>query len=159
VNAETANTESINTESMNADDIELIERFADVPTYCALRKAAGMAPKTPEAAERGLQNTLYGVSLRHANDTIGMGRIIGDNGCFFIIVDIAVLPAWQGRGLGKRILTALDAWLRANVPESAYVNLVADGDAKYLYEKFGFAETAPAAVNMEYIMGSRGTRR
>ncbi len=144
-------------ETVNTNDIELIERFADVPTYCALREAAGMAPKTPEAAERGLKNTLYGVSLRHAGETIGMGRIIGDNGCFFIVVDIAVLPTWQGRGLGKRIMTALDAWLRANVPESAYVNLVADGDAKYLYEKFGFAETAGVAVNMEYIMGPRNS--
>jgi GNAT superfamily N-acetyltransferase len=158
VNAESSNSEAprsevLNSRTSNIDDIELIERFADAPTYCALRTAAGMAPKTIEAAERGLKNTLYGVSLRHAGDTIGMGRIIGDSGCFFVIVDIAVLPAWQGRGLGKRIMTALDAWLRANVPESAYVNLVADGDAKYLYEKFGFAETAPASVNMEYIMG------
>ena len=80
-----------------------------------------------------------------------MGRIIGDNGCFFVVVDIAVLPEYQGRGLGKRIMAALDAWLSANVPASAYVSLAADGDAKYLYEKFGFLETTPHTVNMEYI--------
>ena len=34
---------------------------------------------------------------------------------------------------------------------SAYVSLAADGDAKYLYEKFGFVETTPVTVNMEYI--------
>jgi predicted N-acetyltransferase YhbS len=74
------------------------------------------------------------------------------------VVDIAVTPALQGKGLGKRILAALDAWLLANVPESAYVTLVADGDAKYLYAKFGFAETAPVSVNMEYVMGAGGRR-
>jgi len=89
---------------------------------------------------------------------VGMGRIIGDNGTVFTVVDIAVAPALQGRGLGKRILAALDAWLQANVPESAYVTLVADGDAKYLYAKFGFAESAPYAVNMEYVMGVNGRR-
>lgn len=142
---------------MNADDIELIETFPDAGTYRALRAATGMLSKTPEAVERGLKNTLYGVSLRHAGETIGMGRIVGDNGTVFVVVDIAVSPAWQGRGLGTRIMAALDAWLRANAPESAYVSLVADGDAKYLYGKFGFAETAPGMAYMEYIMGPRGT--
>jgi GNAT superfamily N-acetyltransferase len=141
-----------------AADIELIERFPEVGSYCELRAAAGMLPKTVEAAERGLRNTLYGVSLLHAGETIGMGRIIGDGGCFFIVVDIAVLPAWQGKGLGTRIMAALDAWLHARVPESAYVSLVADGDAKHLYAKFGFVETAPAAVNMEYVMGPRAAQ-
>jgi GNAT superfamily N-acetyltransferase len=140
------------------DEVELSERFPDVDTYRRLRVAAGLSSKTIEAAERGLRNTLYGVSLRHSDETIGMGRIIGDDGCVFLVVDIAVLPAWQGRGLGMRIMTALDAWLRANVPESAYVSLIASGDAKRLYAKFGFVETAPAEVNMEYVMGPRDRR-
>ncbi|HEX5663663.1 MAG TPA: GNAT family N-acetyltransferase [Xanthomonadaceae bacterium] len=142
------------------DEIVLVERFPDAEAYCALRAAAGMSPKTLDAARRGLPNTLDGVHLRRGAllqaqadraEIIGMGRIIGDNGCFFVVVDIAVLPEYQGRGLGKRIMAALDAWLSANVPASAYVSLAADGDAKYLYEKFGFLETTPHTVNMEYI--------
>lgn len=133
-------------------DIELIERFVEVDDYCRLRREAGMAPRSPEAARRGLPNTLYGVRLQHDGHVIGMGRIIGDGGCFYTVVDIAVAPSYQGRGLGKRIMTALDAWLRANAQPSAYVTLVADGDAKHLYAKFGFAETAPVSVNMEYVV-------
>jgi GNAT superfamily N-acetyltransferase len=136
---------------MNTDGIELVERFPGVEDYCRLRVAAGMSPKSTEAARRGLPNTLYGVQLHCGGEIVGMGRIIGDNGCFFVVVDIAVIPEWQGRGLGKRIMAALDAWLSAHVPASAYVSLAADGDAKYLYEKFGFVETTPATVNMEYI--------
>lgn len=143
---------------MTTDDIALVERFPDVETYRRMRVEAGLSPKTAEAARRGLANTLYGVSLVREGEVVGMGRIIGDNGTVFTVVDIAVAPALQGRGLGKRILTALDAWLQANVPESAYVTLVADGDAKYLYAKFGFAETAPVSVNMEYVMGAGGRR-
>lgn len=136
---------------MNAATIELVERFPEPADYCRLRSAAGMSPKTLEAARRGLPNTLYGVHLRRGDQVVGMGRVIGDGGCFFIVVDIAVLPALQGQGLGKRIMAALDAWLQAHVPASAYVSLAADGEAKYLYEKFGFVETTPATVNMEYI--------
>jgi GNAT superfamily N-acetyltransferase len=139
-------------------DIELVERFPGVEDYRRLRVEAGLSAKTAEAATRGLANTLYGVSLVRNGAVVGMGRIIGDNGTVFTVVDIAIAPALQGRGLGRRILVALDAWLQANVPESAYVTLVADGDAKYLYAKFGFAESAPFAVNMEYIMGANGER-
>lgn len=139
-------------------DILLVERFPDVDDYRRLRLAAGMTPKSEEAARRGLPNTLHGVSLLRDGELVGMGRVIGDGGCFFIVADIAVVPEWQGRGLGRRIMAALDAWLQANVPDSAYVNLVADGDAKYLYEKFGFVDTAPHSINMEYMMGPGGRR-
>ncbi|MFD0740448.1 GNAT family N-acetyltransferase [Lysobacter koreensis] len=143
---------------MGDHGIELIERFPDVDDYCRLRVAAGMTPKTREAATRGLPNTLYGVSLVRDGQVVGMGRIIGDNGTVFTVADIAVVPALQGRGLGRRILVALDAWLRANVPESAYVTLIADGDAKFLYAKFGFVDSAPASINMEYMMLAGGRR-
>lgn len=137
------------------DGIVLTERFPDTEDYCRLRAVAGMSPKSPEAARRGLPNTLYGVSLLRGTDVVGMGRIIGDGGCFFTVVDIAVVPELQGRGLGKRIMVALDAWLRVNVPESAYVSLAADGDAKHLYAQFGFVDTTPVSVNMEYIAPRR----
>lgn len=143
---------------MSDDTIALIERFPNPEDYRRLRVEAGLLPKTAEAARRGVANTLYGVSLLRDGHVVGMGRVIGDNGTVFTVVDIAVSPALQGKGLGRRILTALDVWLRANVPESAYVTLVANGDAKHLYAKFGFAESAPFAVNMEYVMGADGKR-
>jgi len=145
--------------SDNADvGIVLVEGFPGLDDYLRMRVAAGMHPKSREAASRALPNTLYGVRLERDGDVVGMGRVIGDNGCFFTIVDIAVVPELQGRGLGKRIMTALDAWLQKNVPPSAYVTLVADGDAKYLYAQFGFVESAPVAVNMEYVMEDGGVR-
>ncbi|MDG2516574.1 GNAT family N-acetyltransferase [Lysobacter soli] len=138
---------------MDAAQVELIERFPGADDYCRLRADAGMAPRTLDAAQRGLPNTLYGVSLLLDGEVVGMGRVIGDGGCFFVVVDIAVAPALQGQGLGKRIMAALDDWLRANAPPSAVVSLAADGDAKHLYAKFGFVETTPFSVNMEYQVG------
>lgn len=135
-------------------DIVLIERFPGVDDYRRLRREAGLSSRTAAAAARGLANTLYGVSLLHSGEVVGMGRIIGDGGCFYTIVDIAVAPSWQKRGLGKRILDALDSWLRANAEPSAYVNLVADGDARHLYKKYGFVESAPHSINMAYSVSS-----
>lgn len=140
----------------DAEAIALVESFPDAPTYRRLRAETGLSPKSREAAERGLANTLYGVSLVRAGEVIGMGRVIGDNGTVFAVVDIAVQPDYQGQGLGKRIMAALDAWLRANAPESAYVMLIADGNAKHLYAQFGFADTAPASISMAYVADGPG---
>lgn len=130
--------------------VELFQRFPDVDDYRRLRNAAGLSAKSAEAAAKGLGNTLYGVSLIQDGELIGMGRIIGDGGCFFVVVDIAVHPDYQRRGLGKQIMQALDAWLRANAPVSAHVSLLADGDARHLYAQYGFIETAPHSIGMAY---------
>jgi GNAT superfamily N-acetyltransferase len=79
-----------------------------------------------------------------------MGRITGDGGTAYQLVDIAVLPEHQGKGLGKRIVAALVAWLHANAPRSAYVSLIADGPAKDLYAQYGFKPTAPASIGMAF---------
>ena len=136
---------------MNTDAIELVERFPDAGDYRRLRAAAGLSRKGAEAAEGGLRGTLYGVSLLREGEVVGMGRVIGDGGCFYFVVDVAVEPGLQGRGLGRRIMQALDAWVRANAPATAHVSLIADGDARYLYEKFGFVELQ-RAVAMTYTL-------
>ncbi|MGW4425908.1 GNAT family N-acetyltransferase [Streptosporangium sp. NPDC004631] len=110
-----------------------------------------MSAKSQAAAEAGLAGTWYGVTVFHKDEPVGMGRIIGDGGCFFQIVDICVLPQHQGQGLGKEIMRALVAELGERASSTAYVSLIADGDARHLYEKFGFTETAPASVGMARI--------
>ncbi len=132
--------------------IVLRDAFPDAGDYRRLRSLAGLSPKSDDAARRGLRGTLFGVRLLDGERVIGMGRIVGDGGCFFLVVDIAVDPAYQKRGLGKRILAALDAWLSANAPPTAHVALFADGDAKHLYAQYGFVETGPASVGMAYTV-------
>lgn len=107
-----------------------------------LRTDAGLSDKSPEAVALALPNTWYGVVLYCEGEPIGMGRIIGDGGTAFQIVDMCVHPAHQGRGLGKRIMAALTEELERHAPATAYVSLIADGPARFLYEQFGFADTA-----------------
>jgi GNAT superfamily N-acetyltransferase len=60
-----------------------------------------------------------------------MGRVIGDGGTAFQIVDVCVNPAHQGRGLGSRIMAALIEELERRAPATAYVSLIADGPARF----------------------------
>ena len=140
------------------ESFDMVESFPGIDDYRRLRSATGLSPKSAEAAARGLANTLYGVSVIHGDHIVGMGRIIGDGGCFFVVVDIAVQPEFQKRGLGKRIMDALDAWLRANAPVSSSVSLFADGEAKHLYAKYGFVEAGPVSVGMDYTVKARTVR-
>lgn len=127
---------------------EVINEFPGVDDYRRIRTTAGLKDRSADAVEKGLQGTWFGVSIIHGNATVGMGRIIGDGGCFFQIVDIAVLPEHQGKGLGKKIMAALTAHLEAHAPVSAYVSLIADGRANELYRQYGFTDTAPESIGM-----------
>ena len=130
------------------DAYRLVPDVPAVDDYLRLRVVAGLSPKTREGAGIGLPNSWFGVTLIYEDHAIGMGRIIGDGGTAFQIVDIAVEPAHQGKGLGKRIMTALMAQLAAEAPEGAYVSLIADGEARHLYAKYGFEPVMPASIGM-----------
>lgn len=131
------------------DNIELTPRTPLPEEYLHLRAAAGLSPFSRAAAELALPNTLFAVLLEDQGRAIGMGRLIGDGGCFFQVVDIAVDPAYQGRGLGKRIMAALMAHV-ATLPKGAYVSLIADTPADRLYAQFGFVPTAPRSLGMAF---------
>jgi ribosomal protein S18 acetylase RimI-like enzyme len=119
-----------------------------VEVYQRLRVGAGLSPKSTAAAAAGLAGTWYAVVAYRDDHPVGMGRVIGDGGTAFQIVDMCVLPEHQGRGLGKKIMTALMEHLRQRAPRTAYISLIADGDARHLYARYGFAETAPDSVGM-----------
>lgn len=128
-------------------DYRIEARVPGIEDYLRLRQVSGLSPFSREAAEKGLPNSIFGVCLMRGEEVVGMGRIIGDGGCFFQVTDIAIDPAHQGRGLAKWIMQALSDFI-ATLPKSAYVSLIADVPANRLYAQFGFEETAPRSVGM-----------
>lgn len=133
-------------------DYALSTEIPSIEEYVRLRRDAGLSPRSLEAAKRGLPGTLFAVSVRDRGNLIGMGRVIGDGGCNYEIVDMAVDPDYQRQGVGLQVMSALMDYLRTNAPDSAYVSLVADGGAPALYEKFGFRPVAPRSIGMAMTM-------
>ena len=128
--------------------IELRMEIPSPEEYASLRRDTGLSERSLEAAAIALPNSLYAVCLRDSDRLVGMGRIIGDGGCNYEIVDVAVHPDYQRKGLGYQIMESLMSYLRSNAPKTAYVCLIADEGAPNLYEKFGFEPTAPASIGM-----------
>ena len=75
----------------------------EVQAYCDLRVKAGMSPKSVAALETVYQMG-FNITIYEDQQLIGMGRVIGDGGTTFQIVDIAVDPDYQGQGYGRVIL-------------------------------------------------------
>lgn len=135
------------------DGYQLIPTTPGIDDYLRLRIAAGLSPKTRQQAEIGLPNNWCSVTVLLDGSAVSMGRVIGDGGTAFQIVDIALDPSHQGKGLGKQIMAALMARLKAEAPEGAYVSLIADGDARHLYAQFGFEPVMPASIGMAMPIG------
>ncbi|RAK10254.1 acetyltransferase (GNAT) family protein [Halanaerobium saccharolyticum] len=130
---------------------KVIRKPPTVEDYLNIRNNTTLGPRDEAGARKGVQNCWFGVHIKDSEKTVAMGRIIGDGGCTFQITDIAVLPQCQGKGLGKKIMEVLMEYYRENAPKDAYLSLIADGEAKFLYQKFGFKATAPESIGMRYI--------
>lgn len=130
------------------------ETLPAVEDFLHLRVASGMTPRSRTAAERGLPRSLYAVIAVADTATVGMGRVVGDGGCNFEIVDVAVAPDWQRQGIGRRLVTAIMAYLDRHAPPGSYISLIADVPG--LYEPFGFRYSAPRAYGMHKWQGETG---
>ena len=116
--------------------------------YCNLRANAGMSSKSIEAAIKGLPHACFNVTLYENDMLIGMGRVIGDGGTVFQIVDIAVKDIYQGLGHGMAIMHEIMKYIESVAEEGTYVSLIADYPADQLYEKFGFKSTETYSKGM-----------
>lgn len=114
------------------------EETPSVDDYIRIRLDAGLSRKSVEAATIGLANGLFSVIAYHGIEPIGLGRVIGDGGCFFQIVDIAVVPAHQKKGVGDLIMRSLMTYLDTHGLPTAYVSLIADHGTPEFYRRYGF---------------------
>ena len=135
------------------DNLENYSIRIDIPEvdeYLAQRKVCGLSDRGKDASKIGLSNSIYSVIIRRSADQelVGMGRLIGDGGTAYQIVDIAVHPSEQGKGLAKNIMQLLMTHIENEVDPQAYINLIADCPADNLYKQFGFVETAPESLGM-----------
>ncbi|HCK01388.1 MAG TPA: GNAT family N-acetyltransferase [Serratia grimesii] len=125
------------------------QSVVSVDDFMRLRQISGLSLRPREGAERALPNSLYGVQIVVGNHTVGMGRVVGDGGLNFEIVDVAVDPGHQGKGLGLQIMIHIMAYLERVAPAGAYITLMAD--VPPLYEKFGFKLSRPESEGMYLI--------
>jgi len=119
-------------------DFILVHRPPTVGEYLRFREVVGWGDVEAQATKVGLEDSLFSVCVVHRNETIGCGRVVGDGGIYFYIQDIIVLPEYQGRGIGKRIMDAVMEYLREHAVPGSFIGLMAATGVSGFYERYGF---------------------
>ncbi|TLD07713.1 hypothetical protein PgNI_11029 [Pyricularia grisea] len=115
--------------------------------YRDLRSGAGIIPVTDEQAEAAVKGTWYGCHIVHTSTTsseetiVGMGAVIANGSWYFHIVDVAILPDHQRKGLGKLVIHSLMEYILANKAEGRpFICLSASVKGTSLYRKCAFMD-------------------
>jgi GNAT superfamily N-acetyltransferase len=135
-------------EKEKMDEYTLVERSPGVEEYQRLRAAVGWTRMDVRAMEISLRNALFSVCAVTKGEVIGCGRVVGDGGIYFYIQDIMVLPEFQRKGIGKRIMGAVMDYLKDHAHPNAFVGLMAAKGVSTFYERYGFTERPPDAPGM-----------
>ncbi|MTK53868.1 GNAT family N-acetyltransferase [Paludibacter sp.] len=96
-------------------------------------QSAGMAYHTPEVHERAFNRSYTVVFVFDDENLVGFGRALSDGEYQAAIYDVAVLPDYQGKGIGKMILQTI----LEHTPNCNVILYAAPGKEKF-YEKENF---------------------
>lgn len=114
-------------EQPSAADIDIIHATL-VETY--------WSPGIPrETVAKAAANSICAIARDESGALIGFARLVTDRATFAWLCDVTVLPARQGKGIGRSLVRALQAH-----PELANLRrwLLGTRDAHGVYEKLGF---------------------
>lgn len=93
-----------------------------------------------EQTRLAMEHTLFRISVFDGDKIVAMARMIGDMGLDYYIKDVIVRPEYQGRGIGRMLITELMKFINDNGVSGTeiFVELCAMPDKIPFYEKFGF---------------------
>lgn len=109
--------------------------------------------RDPKMLEKAFRNSLLKVFAFHGTKLVGAGRALSDGVWRAAIYDVAVLPEYQGRGIGSTIIRHLIDSANVEV-----IMLYAAPGKEEFYEQFGFRKmtTAMAITPSEEEARKRG---
>jgi ribosomal protein S18 acetylase RimI-like enzyme len=96
-------------------------------------REVGMAWHDPELHRKAFENSHTTLFVYHGGRLIGFGRAISDGAYQAAVYDVAVLPEFQGQGIGKTIVGRI----LSRLPHCNVILYAAPGREGF-YEKLGF---------------------
>ena len=130
--------------------ITLSEQLPDKNEYFSLFVTTGWNENykaSPDDLERVNQNSWLVVSAYDENTLVGFGRVVTDYVLHAMIYDMIVLPDYQGRGIGTRIIETLVN--RCKEQGIRDVQLFCAKGKRAFYERNGFEVRAEDAPGMQ----------
>ena len=134
--------------------INIKENINNVEEFNLLYDSVGWGHYDKNISEIALSNTFYSVSVYDENQIIGYGRIIGDTICFLYIQDIIVLPKYQKKRIGTKIINKLLEKIAEvkKINPNVKVYLGASKGKEEFYKKFGFKNRIDVGLGQGMIL-------
>ncbi len=132
------------------DSIIFEEKLPDCEKYWNLFLTTGWNKEynfTIHELDPAIQNSWYAISIYHAENLIGFGRIISDGVHHALIVDLIIHPDYQGKGIGSKLLDILVRKCKENNIRD--IQLFAAKDKFEFYERYGFEKRPLNAPGMQ----------
>jgi len=114
-----------------------------VDEFNFLRKTVGWGEIERNLAKKTIENALFIITAVIDEKVIGLTRVSGDGGYTIIITDVIVLPEYQGKGIGKALMTEAMKYIKEQFlkkGQGVSVNLMSAKGRESFYKKFGFEE-------------------
>jgi predicted N-acetyltransferase YhbS len=99
----------------------------------ALFRAAGLGGRDPARCREACRRSYACVFAWDEGRIVGIGRLLSDGYVASAVFDMAVLPDYQGRGIGRRIMELL----HEAVPRSTHLLFAVPGVEDF-YRKMGY---------------------
>ena len=110
--------------------------------YMELRRKVGWMEFPLDEAKNCVENAYMVICVRNEGKAIGVVRLLWDGGYVAFLSDVVVDPAYQGQGIGRKLVEAVIRRIKADMKPGWKVklNLNAAKGKEPFYEKFGFRE-------------------
>lgn len=123
-------------------EVKLYDNCLTVDDFNLLRNSAGWNTVPKLQIEQSLEKGLYSVVAKDGDKVVGMGRLVGDGIMYWYIQDVIILPKYQGRNIGKRIIHKLLKYTEMNSlsQTNITIGLMAAKGKEGFYKEFNFIE-------------------
>ena len=110
--------------------------------FLHLYRSVGWDAPGLDQIEKALEGSLATFCACDGDMPVGMARLMGDGGMSFYIKDFAVLPDYQGQGVGRALMNAMESWIEKQLKPGWAVSLelISSKGRESFYAKFGFEQ-------------------
>ena len=112
-------------------------KFPTNEEFNELFSSVDWGTRDSEKINKHREMSCFSVCAYDNDKIVGMARVLGD-GSYYTVYDVVVKQKYQGKGIGKILMTEIIKWYKSIEDDDTYLYLGASYGKEKFYEKFGF---------------------